>query len=87
MDRDKLLQMINPMLAGFKLEIAKMRSDGATQADIDLMLDEFEEAYAPDNDVKESSFWQSSDKLRGCPTNGSQPEKHSPGLRRREILA
>ena len=30
------------MLAGFKLEIAKMRSEGATQAEIDRMLDEFE---------------------------------------------
>ena len=38
------------MLAGFKLEIAKMRSEGATQAEIDLMLDEFEEAYGPDDD-------------------------------------
>ena len=50
MDRTPLLQMIQPMLAGFKLEIAKMRSQGATQAEIDLMLDEFEEAYAPDDD-------------------------------------
>ena len=52
MDRDQLLRMIKPMLAGFKLEIAKMRSEGATQADIDLMLDEFEEIYAPDHDVE-----------------------------------
>ena len=27
-----------------------MRSEGATQAEIDLMLDEFGEVYAPDND-------------------------------------
>ena len=45
-----LLQIIQPMLAGFKLEIAKMRSEGATQAEIDLMLDEFEQVYAPDDD-------------------------------------
>ena len=38
------------MLAGFKLDIAKMRSEGATQAEIDLMLDEFDEVYAPDDD-------------------------------------
>jgi hypothetical protein len=50
MDPGHLLQIIQRMLAGFKLEIAKMRSEGATQAEIDLMLDEFEEAYAPDED-------------------------------------
>ena len=52
MDRDHLLQIIQPMLAGFKLEIAKMRSEGATQAEIDLMLDEFEEVYAADDDAE-----------------------------------
>jgi hypothetical protein len=52
MDRDPLLQILQPMLAGFKLEIAKMRSEGATQAEIDLMLDEFEEVYAPDVDAE-----------------------------------
>jgi hypothetical protein len=40
------------MLAGFKLEIAKMRWEGASQAEIDLMLDEFEEVYAPDDDAE-----------------------------------
>ena len=52
MDRDHLMQIVQPMLAGFKLEIAKMRSEGATQAEIDLMLDEFEEVYAPDDDAE-----------------------------------
>ena len=52
MDRGHLLQIIQPMLAGFKLEIAKMRSEGATQAEIDHMLDEFEEVYAPDDDAE-----------------------------------
>ena len=52
MDRGHLLQIIQPMLAGFKLEIAKMRSEGATQAEIDLMLDEFEEVYADDAEGK-----------------------------------
>ena len=47
MDHDRLLQIIQAMLVGFKLEIAKMRSEGATQAEIDFMLDEFEEVYAP----------------------------------------
>ena len=44
------MQIIQPMLAGFKLEIVKMRSEGATQAEIDLMLDELEKVYAPDDD-------------------------------------
>jgi hypothetical protein len=48
MDRDHLLQIVQPMLVAFKREIAKMRSDGATQAEIDQMLDELEEAYSRD---------------------------------------
>ena len=52
MDRGHLLQIIQPMLASFKLEIAKMRLEGATQAEIDLMLDEFEEDYAADDDAE-----------------------------------
>ena len=40
------------MLAGFKLDIAKMRSEGATQTEVDLMLDEFEEVYAADDDAE-----------------------------------
>ena len=52
MDHDRLLQIIQAMLVGFKLEIAKMRSEGATQTEIDLMLDEFEEAYAADDDAE-----------------------------------
>ncbi len=50
MDPGHLLQIIQPMFAGFKLDIAEMRSEGATQPEIDLMLDEFEEVYAPDDD-------------------------------------
>jgi hypothetical protein len=52
MDPRRLLQIIQPMLAGFKLEITKMRSEGATQAEIDLMLDEFDEVYAHDDEGK-----------------------------------
>ena len=48
MDRDHLLQIVQPMLVAFKREIAKMRSDGATKAEIDQMLDELEEAYSRD---------------------------------------
>lgn len=48
MDRDHLLQIVQPMLVAFKREITKMRSDGATQAEIDQMLDELEEAYSRD---------------------------------------
>ena len=42
----------NPANVGRLLEIAKMRSEGATQAEIDRMLDEFEEVYAPDEDAE-----------------------------------
>ena len=49
MDRADLLRIVQPMMAGFKFEIAKMRAEGATQAEIDLMLDDFEELYAPDD--------------------------------------
>ena len=52
MDPRRLLQIIQPMLAGFKLDIANMRSEGATQAEIDLMLDEFDEVYAHDDEGK-----------------------------------
>ena len=52
MDRGHLLQIIQPMLAGFKHEIAKMRLEGATQAEIYLMLDEFEEDYAANDDAE-----------------------------------
>jgi hypothetical protein len=52
MDRGHLLQIIQPILAGFKLETAKMRLEGAIQAEIDLMLDEFEEDYAADDDAE-----------------------------------
>ena len=45
MDQGHLLQMIQQMLVGFKHDIAKMRSEGASQAEIDLMLDEFEKLY------------------------------------------
>ena len=52
MDRGHLLRIIQPMLAGFKLEIAKMRAEGAIQAEIDLMLDKLEEGYASDDDAE-----------------------------------
>ena len=68
MDRGHLLQIIQPMLAGFKLEIAKMRLEGATQAEIDLMLDEFEEVYAPeDDDEGKLVMAEFSGKLLGSP--------------------
>jgi hypothetical protein len=52
MSRGKILEFLQPMLADFKREIAEMRLAGASQADIDRMLDEFEEAYAADGDVE-----------------------------------
>ena len=50
MNLSKILEVLEPMLADFKREIAKMRFAGASQADIDRMLDEFEEIYAGDGD-------------------------------------
>ena len=44
--------MLVPMMAGFELDLAKMRDAGATQAEIDAMLDEFEEIYAPGDDAE-----------------------------------
>jgi hypothetical protein len=52
LDQSHLLQMIQPMLVRLKREIADMRWEGATQAEIDLMVDEFEEIYAPDDDAE-----------------------------------
>lgn len=45
MQRSKVLEFIQPMLADFKREIAEMRLAGASQANIDRMLDEFEDSY------------------------------------------
>ena len=50
MDRAHLLHIVQPMLWRFKLEIAKMRAEGATQAEIELMLDELEELYGLEDD-------------------------------------
>jgi len=47
-----VLQIVQPMLVAFKHEITKMRSDGATQAEIDQMLDELDEAYSRDDDAE-----------------------------------
>ena len=50
MDRAHLLHIVQPMLGRFKLEIAKMRAEGATHAEIDRMLDELEELYGLEDD-------------------------------------
>jgi hypothetical protein len=52
MDRDQLLQIVQPMLIAFKHEISKMRAEGASQAEIDQMLDQLEEAYARNDDAE-----------------------------------
>ena len=72
MDRGHLLQIIQPMLAGFKLEIAKMRLERATQAEIDLMLDEFEENYAADDDAEGKLVMAVLSKLLGSPASGQK---------------
>jgi hypothetical protein len=49
MNESELLKILEPMIAGFKCEIEVMRKAGASQADIDAMLDEFETIYAPEH--------------------------------------
>ena len=44
--RNQILNILEPMMADFKGEISELRAEGASQADIDAMLDELEEAYA-----------------------------------------
>ena len=47
--RNQILNILKPMMADFKEEISELRAEGASQADIDAMLDELEEAYASSN--------------------------------------
>jgi hypothetical protein len=46
----QLLKILEPMMAAFKREIAAMRKAGASQADIDAMLDKFAKVYALEDD-------------------------------------
>jgi hypothetical protein len=50
MDESQLLKILGPMMGDFKQEVASMRAAGASQADIDAMLDRLEELYAPNGD-------------------------------------
>ena len=52
MERDQLLQLLAPMLADFKEEVRELREAGATQADIERMLDRFEQTYADDEESR-----------------------------------
>ena len=52
MDPDHLLAMLEPMLANFKRELEELRAAGATQSDIERMLDDFEERYAADEESR-----------------------------------
>lgn len=63
MDRSQMLKLVEPMLSDFKEEIARLRSVGATQADIEDMLDKFESAMQPTMMVKANSSSPSSGKL------------------------
>ena len=44
--RNQIFNILEPMMADFKGEISELRAEGASQAEIDAMLDELEEAYA-----------------------------------------
>jgi transcriptional regulator len=52
MDRSHLLAIIRPMLTEFKREIEKMRKAGASQDEIDRMLDDFEGRYGSNAEGK-----------------------------------
>ena len=43
-----LLERVGSMFTDFRIEIANLRAEGATQADIDVMLDQFQSAHATD---------------------------------------
>ena len=47
---ERLLKLLEPMMADFKCAIAKMRTLGATEGEIHAALDRFEELYAPGDD-------------------------------------
>ena len=49
---NRILKILKPMMADFKIEISELRAEGASQADIEAMLDEFEEAYASSDDAE-----------------------------------
>ena len=49
---NRILKILKPMMADFKGEISELRAEGASQADIEAMLDEFEEAYASSDDAE-----------------------------------
>jgi hypothetical protein len=52
MDPERLLAMVGPMLVSFKREFEDLRAAGATQSDVDRMLDDFEEKYAEDEESR-----------------------------------
>jgi hypothetical protein len=50
--RNQILNILKPMMAAFKGAISEFRTEGASQAVIDAMLDELEEAYASSDDAE-----------------------------------
>ena len=45
----EILNILGPMMMEFKREISKMRAKGASEIEIDAMLDELETHYATDD--------------------------------------
>ena len=83
MDPDHLLALLEPMLANFKRELEELRAAGATQSDVERMLDDFEERYAEDEE-----YACGGDSKAGCtttqlvdarPTECGMPEGEAPG--------
>ena len=46
----KILNILGPMMVDFKKEIAEMRAEGASETEIETMLNELETHYANDSD-------------------------------------
>ena len=44
--RNQILNILEPMMVDFKREINEMRAEGASQNEIEAMLDELEACYA-----------------------------------------
>jgi hypothetical protein len=52
MDRSQLMELARRMFIEFKDEFDALRAEGASQTEIDAIVDEFEELYSPGADAE-----------------------------------
>jgi hypothetical protein len=52
MELNGLSECLQRMMAGFEEDLATMRASGASQQEIEAMLDRFERIYAPSGDAE-----------------------------------